>query len=248
MSDLISYGFLTPPTVLILISALTAWLCLWNRHLGVGLTIIATSLLYLAALPVVSTRMLQEVEITTSPAPDFSAAQAIVVLGGGVHKGDGDKVPDTLGAWTLERVVLAARAFRQLHLKVAVTGGKSGGASTSEASLMKVALEGDFNVPVTWAEQESRSTWENAVFTAKLLKPENIKTIVLITHAWHMRRAIWSFEQAGFHVLPWPAPLSYDESSRIDDYLPSIGALENSFHALHEAIGLAYYRFRYRTP
>jgi uncharacterized SAM-binding protein YcdF (DUF218 family) len=244
MSDLISYEFLTPPAVLILVSALTAWLCLWNRHLGVGLTIVATSLLYLAALPVVSTRM-QEVEVAAPPSPDFSAAQAIVVLGGGVHKGDGDKVPDTLGPWSLERVVFAARAYRQLHLKVAITGGKLGGAHTREASLMKVALEGDFNVPVAWAEQESRSTWENAVYTAKLLKPENIRTIVLVTHTLHMRRAIWSFERAGFHVLPWPAPRTYDQSSRIDDYLPSTGALESSFHALHEAIGLAYYRLRY---
>jgi uncharacterized SAM-binding protein YcdF (DUF218 family) len=246
MSDLISYGFLTPPAVLILVSAAAAWLTLWNPRLGIAIGIVTTSLLYLAALPVVSTRMLQEVEVTTPPPPaDFSTAQAIVVLGGGVHKGDGDKVPDTLGVWTLERVVFAARAYRELHLKVAVTGGRVGSAHTSEASLMKAVLEGDFNVPVTWAEPVSRSTWENAVYTAKLLKPENIKTIVLVTHAWHMRRAIWSFERAGLHVLPWPAPETYDESSRIDDYLPSAGALESSFHALHEAIGLAYYRFRY---
>jgi uncharacterized SAM-binding protein YcdF (DUF218 family) len=214
----------------------------------VGVTIVATSLVFLAALPVVSTRMLQEVEIATAPPPDFSAAQAIVVLGGGVRRGDGDQVPDTLGTWTLERVVFGARAYRQLHLKLAVTGGRAAGAHQSEASLMKAALQSDFDVPVTWAEDQSRTTWENAVNTAKLLKPENIKTVVLVTHAWHMRRAIWSFEQVGLHALPWPAPKTIEESSRIDDFLPSTSALENSFYALHEAIGLAYYQIRHKAP
>jgi uncharacterized SAM-binding protein YcdF (DUF218 family) len=244
MSGLISIDFLVPPTVLILLAVLAAWSTLWRPHVGVALTIIATSLLYLAALPVIAARMLDEVEIKTPAKPDFSSAQAIVVLGGGVHPGDGDRVADTLGPWSLERVVLAAQAYRQLTLKVAVSGGRVAGARTSEASLMKATLETQFNVPVAWVDDQSRTTYENAVFTAKLLKADNVTTVVLVTQAWHMRRALWSFERAGLQAIPYPAPPTY-ESDRLDDYLPSISALERSYHALHEAIGLAYYRLRY---
>jgi uncharacterized SAM-binding protein YcdF (DUF218 family) len=245
MSDLISIGFLVPPTVLILIGALAAWATLWHPRLGIAVSIVATTLLYLAALPVVAGRMLEDAEIRSPEKPDFSAAQAIVVLGAGVHRGDGVKVPDTLGTWSLERVYFAAHAYRQLGLKVAVSGGQLGGAHVSEASLMKAALEGDFAVPVTWVDDRSRSTYENALDTAKLLKADKVTTVVLVTHAWHMRRALWSFEHAGLHAIPWPVPLDYDDADRLDDYLPSIGALEASYHALHEAIGLAYYRLRY---
>lgn len=246
MSELISYGALAPPTVLILVSVLTAWLVLWHRRLGVGLTIIATNLLFLSSLPIISARMLQEVEIQAAPDTDFSTAQAIVILGGGIYRGDGDKVPDTLGARTLERVMLGAQAYRKLHLRVAVTGGKSGGAHSSEASLMKSVLEGDLDVPVSWAEDQSRSTYENAVLTARLLKPENVRTVVLVTHAWHMKRAIWSFEHAGLRAIPWPALPTVAAADRPADYLPSIDALQQSYYALHEAIGLIYYRWRYR--
>jgi len=245
MSDLISIDFLVPPTVLILLAALAAWATLWRPHVGIAITIVATSLLYVAALPVVAARMIEEVEIKPVEKPDFSGAQAIVVLGGGVHPGDGDKVRDTLGPWSLERVVLAAHAYKQLNLKVAVSGGQVGGAHISEASLMKAALEGEFHVPVTWIEETSRTTYENAVFTAKLLRPAGVSTIVLVTQAWHMRRALWAFERAGLHAIPYPAPLTYDEKDRMADYVPSIGALERSYHVLHEAIGLAYYRLRY---
>jgi uncharacterized SAM-binding protein YcdF (DUF218 family) len=72
-----------------------------------------------------------------------------------------------------------------------------------------------------------------------------VTTIVLVTHAWHMKRALWSFERVGLHAIAWPAPLTYDEAERIDDFLPQVGALEASYRALHEMIGLAYYRLRY---
>src|SRR5580700_261877 len=105
MSDLIPIDFLVPPAVLILIAVLSAWATLWRPHVGVALAIITTTLLYLAALPVIAAQMMEEVEIKTPAKPDFSGAQAIVVLGGGVHPGDGEKIADTLGPWSLERVV-----------------------------------------------------------------------------------------------------------------------------------------------
>jgi uncharacterized SAM-binding protein YcdF (DUF218 family) len=245
MSGLISYGVLSPPSVLILLSATGAWLILWRPRLGMAVTLIATSLLFLAALPVLAALMLQEVEIELPRKLDFTGAQAIVVLGAGVHLGDDEGAPDTLGPLSLERLALAARAYRQLHLKIAVTGGRVGGAHATEASLMKVSLEKDFGVPVTWSEDQSRNTYENALLTARLLKADNVTTIVVVTHAWHMRRALWSFERVGLHALPWPAPRTYPETGRIDDYLPNIGALQSSYYALHEAIGLAYYQLRY---
>jgi uncharacterized SAM-binding protein YcdF (DUF218 family) len=202
--------------------------------------------LLLAALPVVAARMREDVEVKPPPdKPDFSAAQAIVVLGGGVNRGDGNKAPDTLGPWSLERLDFAAHAYRQLNLKIAVSGGRPPGTHNAEATLMKAALEDDFAVPVSWVENQSRTTWENALYTKELLQADGITTVVLVTNAWHMRRAVWSFERAGLHAIPYPAPLTYDESDRVEDYLPSMRALDESYHALHEAIGLAYYELRY---
>ncbi len=245
MSGLITYNFLVPPVLLVLVSALAAWLTLWNPRLGISIGIVATSLLYLASLPAVSARMIEDVEVTPPSPPDFSAAQAIVVLGGGVHRGNGTTVPDTLGRYTLERLYFAAHAYRQLKLRMAVTGGRPPDAHSAEAVLMKAALEDDFAVPVTWVESQSRTTYENALYTKKLLQAENVTTVVLVTNPWHMRRALWSFERAGIDAIPWPAPATYEETNRIDDFLPSMRALQSSYHALHEAIGLAYYQLRY---
>ena len=245
MADLISYGFLAPPTVLIVISALAAWWTLWHPRPGIALVIVATSLLFLASIPGLSALMLQQEEMEFPLKPNFAAAQAIVVLGAGIRVGDGDRIPDTLSALSVQRLDFAARAYRQLHLRIAVTGGKVHGSHATEASLMKAALQDDFALPVTWTEDQSRTTFENAAFTARLLKAEGVSTVVVVTHAWHMKRALWSFEHVGLHALPWPAPATADATNTLDDFLPNVAALQGSFLALHEALGLIYYRLRY---
>jgi uncharacterized SAM-binding protein YcdF (DUF218 family) len=245
MYDLISYGFLTPPAVLILLCLVGGFLALVWRGFGAAVVILSAAALFLLATPVASSWLLQQVEAGLPETPELRGAQAIVVLGGDVHLGDGKAVPDSLGPQSLERVLYAAQAYRSLHLPIAVSGGPVLGSDATVGGLMKAALEEDFGVPVTWTEDRSRTTQENALFTAQLLRAEGIATVVLVSHAWHLPRGLWAFERAGMKPLPWPAPRSVVRLRRIDDFLPSIAALHDSFYALHEMFGGLYYRLRY---
>jgi uncharacterized SAM-binding protein YcdF (DUF218 family) len=245
MYDLISYGFLTPPAVLILLCLVGGFLALVWRGFGAAVVILSAAALLLLATPVASSWLLQQVEAGLPETPELRGAQAIVVLGGDVHLGDGKAVPDSLGPQSLERVLYTAQAYRSLHLPVAVSGGPVLGSDATVGGLMKAVLERDFAVPVTWKEDRSRTTQENATFTAQLLRAEGIATVVLVSHAWHLPRGLWAFERAGMKPLPWPAPHSVVRLRRIDDFLPSIDALHDSFYALHEMFGGLYYRVRY---
>lgn len=244
MAELISYGFLTPPAVFILLGLAGALLAPVWRRTGIGLTLAATAALYLLATPALSSLLLRQVEAGIPTAGDLRQAQAIIVLGGDVRTGDGGGA-DTLGPLSLERVAYGAAAYRRLHLPVAVSGGRVLGTQATEASLMKAALEHDFQVPVRWREDRSRTTFENARETAALLKGDGIRVVLLVTQAWHLPRSSWAFERVGLHALPWPAPRTAARLTRIDDYLPSTAALADSHHALHEMLGALYYRWRY---
>jgi uncharacterized SAM-binding protein YcdF (DUF218 family) len=245
MSDLISYGFLTPPAVLITLCLVGGLLAVLWRGFGIALVILSAAALYAAAMPVVASYLLQQIEAGIPESADLGTAQAIVVLGAGIHFGDGAAAPDTLGPQSLERVFYGAEAYRRLHLPVAVSGGRVLGAQTAEATLMRAVLERDFAVPVTWSDDRSRTTYENAVYSAQLLKADRVASVVIVTNAWHLPRALWAFEQAGLKPLPWPAPRDFIRLRRIDDFLPSIAALHDSSFALHEMIGGVYYRLRY---
>jgi len=245
MASLVSFGVLAPPTIFIVLSLVGALLALVWRRSGIGLALASSLFLYVAATPAASSYLLQRVESALPQNVDLSGAQAIVVLGGDVRGGDGADTPDRLGPLSLERMVFAAEAHRRLHLPVVVTGGRLTGAHASLGALMKAALEQDFAVPVAWNEDQSHTTWENALYTARLLLPEKLTTVVLVSHAWHLPRGLWAFERVGLKALPWPAPRTAVRLDRVGNFLPSISALHDTFYALHEMIGAAYYPLRY---
>jgi uncharacterized SAM-binding protein YcdF (DUF218 family) len=248
MATLISYGPLAPPGVLITLCLIGAWL-MWSRpRLGILVVTLSSGFLYAAAMPLVGSYLLHEIEAKIPAHLDhLSAVKAIVVLGGGVRYG-ADGEPDTLGPDTLERVNYAARAWRRLRLPVLVSGGAVLGSRATVAGLMKEALEGDFGVPVTWVEDRSRTTWENAVNSAHILNAAGIGTVLVVTHAYHLPRALWSFEQVGLYPVPWPAPHDAWHVDRLRDYFPSAGALGDTGLALHELLGKIYYRLRFAKP
>jgi uncharacterized SAM-binding protein YcdF (DUF218 family) len=245
VESLFAYGFLAPPTIFIVLSLAGAVMALAWRRAGIALAIASSLGLYLAATPALSTYLLQRVESALPQNVDFGEAQAIVVLGAGVRLGNGADIPDVLDALSLERVAIGAQAYRRLRLPVLVSGGRVAGAALTEAALMRAALDENFAVPVAWNEDQSRSTWENAVYTAGLLQPQKLTTIVLVSHAWHLPRGLWAFERVGFKALPWPAPRTALRLSRIGDFLPNFAALDDTFYALHEMIGEVYYRLRH---
>jgi len=53
-------------------------------------------------------------------------------------------------------------------------------------------------------EDRSRTTWENAVETRRVLGADAAGRWILVTSAWHMPRAVGSFRKAGFDVVAWP--------------------------------------------
>ncbi|HKS90219.1 MAG TPA: YdcF family protein [Stellaceae bacterium] len=245
MEIILSYGFLALPTVFISLSLAGALLALVWRRAGIALALASSLCLYAAATPALASLLLRRVEAELPRDADLRGAQAIVVLGADTRRGNGADIPDRLGPLSLERVVLAAHAYRRLHLPVAVTGGLVDGARASEGALMKAALEGDFAVPVAWTEDRSSTTWENAVFTARLMRPAKIAAVVVVSNGWHLPRALWCFERAGLRALPWPAPRTPLRLGRPRDFLPDLRSLRDTFFALHEIVGAFYYRLRH---
>jgi uncharacterized SAM-binding protein YcdF (DUF218 family) len=226
----LSYSFVMPPTVFIALCLLAAWVALAWRRTGIVLMLVASTCLYLSALPVVSDQLSRSLEMGLQGRADLTGAEAIVVLSAGANRGNGKDEPDSLDGFSLERLASATRLYRIVRLPVAVTGGRLFGSTNNLGRLMKEELEQNFGIPVRWSEEESRTTFENAEFTARLLKADHIGSVIVVTHAWHLRRAIWSFEHVGIHALQWPVAKTNVEAADIDDFLPSVGALSRTFY------------------
>jgi uncharacterized SAM-binding protein YcdF (DUF218 family) len=172
--------------------------------------------------------------------------QAIVVLSGGSYKNTNEYAKDVDGAITLQRNHYASFLHKQTGLPILVTGGALKFLDNTEASVMTNTLQNSFNVSVRWQEDKARNTAENAIYSAELLEENQIDTIYLVTHAWHMPRSVMMFEGEGINVTPAPTIFtSYDNNSDVSDYIPSALALYKTRIALHEYIGILWYKIRY---
>lgn len=228
-----------PPTGPLLVALVGLALLARRPRLGQALAWTGVVALLLLSLPIVSHALLR---LQDPPSPiDLAAAreaQAIVILGGGVRRHAPEYGGDTLGRLTLERVRYGARLARETKLPVLVTGGAVYAGST-EAALMKRALEEEFGVKVRWTEERSRDTRSNAAESAKVLLPLGIRKIVLVAHGFDSPRAGAEFASAGLQVIPAPTVIAAERFSydSVVELLPGMAALQGSYYALYELLG-----------
>ena len=222
-----------------------------QRNHAVAIISLSLVSLLLLSLPIVS-KLLAATQEKYPPikltSVDDVAAQAIVVLGGGLRA----VAPEyenqvTLSHYSLERIRYAAQLAKQTKLPLLVSGGIVLDPNLPpEAEIMADVLNNEFNQAVRWQEKESRNTAENAKYSQQMLSQDGIKRIILVTHALHMYRSVQQFHNQGLQVLP--APTVFISKQRIIfpfSFLPSASALENSSFAIHEIMGRAWYELRY---
>lgn len=228
-----------PPGGPIVLVALGVVVLRRHPRTGRALALIGAAALWLLSLPMVANALVTTLGGAWSL--DLAAAKkadAIVILGGGVRVQALEYGGDTLGRLTLERVRYGAHLARQTGLPVLVTGGAAEPDVRAEADLMREALEHEYGVPVRWAESRSRNTRENAAYSAKMLAAEGKRRVVLVMHAFDVRRAKGLFEAAGLDVIAAPTQVPRWDDLEVADFLPSVGALHTAHFATYELLAL----------
>ncbi len=233
-------ALLLPPLNLLLLAFTGLWLLNVRRSLGKALIASSLALFWLLSTPVVADRLLGMLDPVPRPITG-AQADAIVILSGGIYAHSLEYGGDTVNQLTLERVRYGAWLARRIGKPILVSGGAPM-AGMPEARLMRAVLEQEFAVPVKWEEDRSLTTRENARFSAAILKREGVRRIYLVSHSWHLKRAVPEFERAGLVVIS--AGTGYFRPGPIlpMDWLPNARALFKSYLAMHEGIGLLWYR------
>lgn len=247
MNTLISTLFL-PPTSLVLLGCIGLFLYRRWPRFGIALSGIALLALLILSTPAGALLFVAPLENQTPVlnATSIKGAQAIVVLGGGrLQNAPEYGGVDSPGYWTLARLRYAAKLHRETGLPVLVAGGKPEGGNESEAVVMARSLREDFATPVKWREETSNNSAQNATFSKRILATEDVGTILLVTDAIHMPRAKMIFQQSGFKVIAAPTIFFSHDRLSISDFVPCGEGLRRSYYALHEWIGIAWYKLRY---
>ena len=167
----------------------------------------------------------------------FPEADAIVLLGGSM--GIETNLSSYAEMWpSADRVWQSARLYKAGKAPIVIATGN--GAIDTTLPLLK-----DFGLPGGIVSfHDARNTEEEA----KLVERMGYKKILLVTSAWHMKRARLMFEKYAPSVEVVCAPADFENSIvaarpfSFSDFLPDPGVFMGNSVALHEWVGIVGYK------
>jgi uncharacterized SAM-binding protein YcdF (DUF218 family) len=201
-------ALLLPPVPLLLLVLIGVRLIAWRRSVGWLLVLLSVLGLWFGATgaageglqrallapppPLIGER-LSEFKRTAGKTPT-----AIVVLGGGRESSAPEYGVASLSPLSLERLRYGVWLGREVGAPVMFSGGMGHSAQpgASEAEVAADIALREFQRPLRWTESRSRDTRENAQYTTSLLRDQGLRKLIVVTHGWHMARALRAFREA----------------------------------------------------
>jgi uncharacterized SAM-binding protein YcdF (DUF218 family) len=222
----------------------------WKRRRALGIAGLGMLLFFGSGR--VSNALLYRLEHATTSSYQPDVVYDAVVLLGGVSD---ERVLAETGLPTyndnVERLIMTHRLLAQGRARFAIV---SGAATTpalapfGEARALGAQLE-EWGIASgrVILEEKARNTRENAVFTRDILRERGFRSVLVVTSAFHMRRALECFAAVDVPVDSFA--VDYRSSSSQGAILPRVQFLNESTMVLRETAGLYVYRLQgYAKP
>lgn len=214
-----------------------AWVAFARQRDRLAAGAAALAIVYwLAGAPVVGQWLVNQVErpyaaIDPMTLPPLDAA---VVLGGGTRDVEGRPRLDLAG----DRVLLGAQLYRAGKVRRLITTGSSIPELGDLRDLTKETTELWLSLGVPESDiirlpEPKNTKQEIAAVTALVETSTTIRTIGLVTSAWHLKRALALADRAGLDAVPMPADVWTEPGvgANLQDFIPD----GTGFHHVHRA-------------
>ncbi len=247
------FWFLASPLHFLLIALGAGLFFTSRRFFGRPLAIAAATGLALMAFSPLGALLLRPLEDRFPvQSPTMAPPRGIIVLGGALKERTAVARGQTSLNEAAERMTAAAALARLYPQALLVFSGGSGSLVDDSVKEAETAhkLWRELGVPESQMmfEDQSRNTYENAVFTQKLVHPRTNEKWLLVTSAFHMPRSIGIFRALGMYPLAFP--VDYRTDGNWEDFRPpgdGALAMRNVETALREWVGLIAYRLTGKT-
>ncbi len=187
-------------------------------------------------------------------------ADAIVLLGGGTEAPDTPRQMVEINS-AGDRVLYAAQLYKAGAAPLIILSGGnmsySQERSTTPAQEMQAMLVG-LGVPqeALVLQSQSQNTAEDAYFTSAILAEKQIRTVILVTSAAHMERALMMFASPEISIIPaptdynvtqrsWENLMRWDWKTILTHVMPDGGNIARTNLILHEYLGIFFYRVKF---
>jgi uncharacterized SAM-binding protein YcdF (DUF218 family) len=248
-------GFFALPSNLLISIGLVGLILLCTRFTRLASWLVVTSLVLIAVVglsPLGNALILPLEQRFPAWDPSRGPPDGIVVLGGAISPDVSAARGEVALTGAAERITATVELARRYpNARIIFSGGNSD-LMDQEAVEAPIAVHefealGIAHDRIT-AEEQSRNTIENAVFSRLIAQPKPGERWLLVTSAYHMPRAIAAFRAAGFPIKAYP--VDWRTRGPIDAVQP-FGSLATGLRltdiAVREWVGLAVYRLTGKT-
>lgn len=170
---------------------------------------------------------------------------AVIVLGGVLEAGPHVPGRDPELTRAADRIVRGFELVRDGHARQVLLSGGSGRPRPDQRTEAEqlAALLRRWGIPPERIvlETRSRNTRENAEESAPIVAAHGWKSLLLVTSAWHVPRALGCFRRVGLRPDVLPVDFAGGDG-RGQGWLPRAAALDKSTEAIRELAGRAVYR------
>lgn len=240
-----------PFVALLLLAVRLGWGA--HRRASAALAVLSTAGLWLCCCMGTAVWLQQKVVRPPAAVPPEAVAElaamtprgqtAIIVLGAGLDLEAPEYGQPVLTKQATARLQYGLWLARRTGLPVGFSGGVGWAqhSPVSEAEVAARMAREEWHQPVRWQETRSRDTRENARWTARMLQGEGIRHIVLVTHAYHMNRALRAFRDAvedTVRITPAPMGFVYPQERVLMNWVPTTAGYTAVYDLLHEIVGL----------
>ena len=232
-----------------------------KRRWALPLSITGWLVIAVPAMPVVSDALLRQLEDQAAALTPKSIPQAdaVLVLGGGIRpapaKGLGVEVNEAG-----DRLLCGVRLWKQGKAPVLITSGARVSFQPNDPiapeAVLSQQLAQELGVPASAVllNDQARTTAEEAQRINQLAAEQGWNQLILVTSAFHMPRALASFQQqSDLEIIPVACDYRLDPQHQnqafswgelLIDLIPSSGSLNQTTQVLKEHLGLLVYKLR----
>lgn len=245
LSKIILYLIL-PPASLIIVMALGVLLIRRYPRFAKAFIVFGLSVLSLISIRPVSDALIRPLESSFPPlkVSSMNSANVIVVLTGGVTDLSWRSISPQPSRTSLSRIIYGITLYKQAPgINIIISGGSGSPEkqNISEADAMKdMAIALGVPAKDMLIERDSRNTIESVNALKRLVGD---KSIILVTSAYHMKRAVAMFKKMGVDVIPAPTDyMSEQKKASLYSLVPKASHLLTSSTAFYEYISFIWYR------
>jgi uncharacterized SAM-binding protein YcdF (DUF218 family) len=239
MKDIV--GFLTTPSSLIILFWLIGMVALFIgrlRRLGMLLLVIGGVFYVILASGPVSSWLLGQLEHrypALNHMDEVKNVETIVVLAGHAEPDSYLPISSVVSSSTAFRLMEAVRLWRVIEGSKILISGAGDAPELMKKVLISLGVPGQSIV----LENKGRNTYESAVNVRQMVGAGGI---ILVTSAGHMPRSLGVFRKNGMNPIPAPTDYMTAPSCLVAGYLPRASHLVYSDLAVHEYLGLLWYK------